>query len=508
MEIDIWAWLTHQHSPFAINQLIPDVFVFKGCQLDGWYCSSSSGRLVRRQDATPESLLDLFCPASTSGNSIDDQAPVAILRTSYTMVDVERGATIDVPSASLLTARALRELVGRTQNGDVEADVWSVQSFVRPVDGRRILSIYSCDADGHEKSDVFSRSFHSVYSLSTGCIMPRKEEISADQCLEVSADQRQHVEAKTRSAVRFAFSHHCLALDGLVLEFVFTDSNKPLLHACWCATAAPHDSRKRLARAGTFNGDPVDATCSSPGSQASLEQPNDDAGVVGSIGESCLLTSDLASKVLQQSRVSRQSLVKRFASQLDIHHGLQQEWEEELCNAKATVQQAHDETWSRDRQAAQIRADIKTLVTERERQLVGKCRDLCNGVHDVDCTNSHDEAALLKSRGRLTKLARLEGQLHDHGQSLQSALDHTEKQFASISTSYAALQQELAGVLKNKRSLRTTSDVRNHEHTDKDNCKSAELAKLRAILAKLQQELLAEQEHAGHLEHFIRQFHK
>jgi len=142
----------------------------------------------------------------------------------------------------------------RAQNGveDDEAAVWSLQTIVRPSEDMRVLSVYSCDASGLERSDIFGRSYSKLYpwTFEKDVTLPCLETLTADRCLQVSAERRASIEAKTLGIVRFASRFHHLEFEGLVLEFVFDSNDNSVLHGCWNASLFGPDLRRKIRSGG------------------------------------------------------------------------------------------------------------------------------------------------------------------------------------------------------------------------------------------------------------------
>merc|ERR1719499_1438 len=102
----------------------------------------------------------------------------------------------------------------RAQNGieDEEADVWTLQTLVKPGEDVRVLSVYGCDGSGFERSDIFGRPFANLYPMTSnpGVVIPSPEELAADRCIVISPEKRATLEAKTLGLVRFASRFHKL----------------------------------------------------------------------------------------------------------------------------------------------------------------------------------------------------------------------------------------------------------------------------------------------------------
>lgn len=80
--------------------------------------------------------------------------------------------------------------------------------------GIRILSLYTCDAQLEERSDIFSHRFRPTYEATTASI----EDMGSDAPKDLETPYRQAVESKTLGIVRFAREYHNLDLDGAILD--------------------------------------------------------------------------------------------------------------------------------------------------------------------------------------------------------------------------------------------------------------------------------------------------
>mmetsp|Transcript_12583 Transcript_12583/g.36189 ORF Transcript_12583/g.36189 Transcript_12583/m.36189 type:complete len:852 (+) Transcript_12583:52-2607(+) len=273
MEIGFWRCLfSEDDSRLLLRQRAPEVVIFRGCRLESWYHSNASGLFVRRmRNVSIQSALECFLTVaqgrrpvdagngedSTTDEGIDPQTPVAILRrcgAAAIGLDISLGLA-DVPMAVVLTAQELSEVFQRAQNGieDEAADVWSVQTIVRPADGVRVLSVYNCDATGLERSDIFGRSYDALYNTMRprDAVLPTPEAaLAVDQCIPLTDSHRASVEAKTLGIVRFASRFHNLELEGLVLEFILDSRGCAVLHGCWCASVFSPEVRRRFRSGG------------------------------------------------------------------------------------------------------------------------------------------------------------------------------------------------------------------------------------------------------------------
>jgi len=793
MEINIWGCLWNpDEGPFLMRQRIPEVCVFRGCQIDGWYHSNGSGLLMRRrQNLTTQELLRVFSAAAAidMGGDASPDTPAAILRRQSTRLD-GLSEPLDVPQVEVLTLQELSALMERVSDGVAEADIWSVQTVVQPVDGLRILSVYSCDATGEEKSDIFARQYHKVYC--TGMMsntLPCPEEISTDGCITVPPSRRACVESKTLNAIRFASRFHNLDFEGLVLEFIFTAQGNAVLHGCWCSMLFPKDAHMRLrsrpvpnARTTslprtfpvpTVEHDMVDTArevsarsagkvplstdslslhssstiwgphdtslhsktegssveeccvmlevwrgdqflgeallpCRRPGAEASehtlslsvgdpawptrpdrrkrlsveqradvegsvllstewilsstaraplmrlvllraqgllppppdagqaihgarpgvrvllwqrrwgssefsalwasreaqeesfltavpavqqddaatavewdeaidlsLGTPRHDCHGAGSDSTRCptssgfgsnampaprpaleppqphtrppielvtslkstrehvcgaglsahwgileedgsMRTHILAAQVSQRlstecrGRIMRSSLLTRISSQLEQYHWLQLEWEEELAAAKGAMERASQEIDCREKETLLIRSDIGTVVKEQESRLAEVCREMCGNVDEQRLKEHRDKVLVAQSQQRIAEQKNMAKQLAEKSQGLQASLDKTVRKFDEVSTSYAALQKELARRQTCRRPSPSADPElanilsRSQSLVAEAEQEEQELAAIKVRLKRLHDEMTGEQAHSLKLEDFVR----
>jgi len=289
MEANFWGCLwCLDRSPFLMRQRIPEVCVLKGKCLHSRYYSTPAGMVMCRTEpaesveevvaacavaaskfADGESETSLHatcCPNPDSIHAVetdgaDDRRPVAILRGPFTDLDAASAGfasttasvPLDVPHMALLTKSELRTVLECGYPGLGDEDIWSLQSLVLPADGLRVVSVYSCDSTGHERSDVFARPFHQLYAPGIAqTMLPGPDEPAGNYCTELPASKRAVVESKTLGAVRFASRFHNLHFDGLILEYVFNGSGQCVLTGCLVSSLLPHG--KRLRPRGRTNG--------------------------------------------------------------------------------------------------------------------------------------------------------------------------------------------------------------------------------------------------------------
>mmetsp|Transcript_85977 Transcript_85977/g.199899 ORF Transcript_85977/g.199899 Transcript_85977/m.199899 type:complete len:818 (+) Transcript_85977:38-2491(+) len=252
MEINIWAYLCDlDDGHFLMRQHVPDICVFRGCRFDGWYYTSPGGLLTCRRDhVSIDDLLEVFCVGAGEAGHV----PVAILRKRCTRLHGGCCDNMDIPHAVVLNTQEVQQLLERVQRGIEETDVWSLQTIVEPVDGLRVVSMYSCDANGDEKSDIFARPYHKAYPApACQVVMPSAQDFTDDCCIEVPPCRRQEVESRTLSAVRFASRFCNVEFEGLVLEFLFTVDGHALLHACLCASILSPEALCRMRSRSVAN---------------------------------------------------------------------------------------------------------------------------------------------------------------------------------------------------------------------------------------------------------------
>eukprot|EP00929_Paragymnodinium_shiwhaense_P028428 TRINITY_DN16477_c0_g1_i1.p1 TRINITY_DN16477_c0_g1~~TRINITY_DN16477_c0_g1_i1.p1 ORF type:complete len:1102 (+),score=238.20 TRINITY_DN16477_c0_g1_i1:137-3442(+) len=280
LEIDFWRWLCcspaeHGSGQFMHRQRIPEVFVFKGATLQAWYGTSAKGYVVRRTfDRGDSGLIDrmkdcllgaevspaLGCDHPTAGDR-----PVALLRRACSAPGIEdippsaaeMLAGAGVHHASLLTARALTEMLSRLRRCSADVSTpptedfalwgsWSLQRLVGVAEDIRAVSVYSCDVMGLEKSDVFGRRFTSLYQSTEKAVVPAAEAVvEVARGIDIEGPVRDSFEVKTLSVVRFASRFHQADFEGLVLEFVLDNEQRPVLHGCWCAAMFHPDEARR-----------------------------------------------------------------------------------------------------------------------------------------------------------------------------------------------------------------------------------------------------------------------
>lgn len=262
MDLGFWSCLWKEgEGKLLLRQRIPEVCVFRGCRLDAWYHNNANGLVVQRQHSVSvAAMLERFLTPSLHSDG-GPQTPVAILRTPAAVFDfalVDGSPAPKVPHAAVLTAEELSELVQKLLAGEApwgvpprgagETDVWTIQALIEPVDDVRAISVYSCDATGQERSEIFGRRFHKVYRMDRKMVVPTQEDVAADRCISLPPARRSTMESKTLGVVRFASRFHNLDFEGLVLEFIFDSHNRAVLHSCWASSVFDERGlRRRVA---------------------------------------------------------------------------------------------------------------------------------------------------------------------------------------------------------------------------------------------------------------------
>lgn len=263
MDIGFWSCLCQEDSGLHLRQRIPEVCVFRGCRLDAWYHAHGGLLTRKRQGAAIENVLKQFLSAAAarpdvqvdSADEVLRDTAVAILRKPSPLVDGKHS----MPFAIVLTVGDLEALLRRVSNGVEEADTWSLQTIVEPGEDVRNISVYSCDAMGEERGEIFGRRFRTVYPIDGVVNIPSPEEVAADRCLSVTPARRMILEAKTLAIVRFASRFHGIDFEGMVLEFVFDGHNHAVLHGCWASSRFGNEPRRRPTDNEASNNHPVRA---------------------------------------------------------------------------------------------------------------------------------------------------------------------------------------------------------------------------------------------------------
>eukprot|EP00913_Durusdinium_trenchii_P008657 g8131.t1 len=163
--------------------------------------------------------------------ALGPSAPAAILR--YESGGKAReGTPIGGQVTEILSLAQTAELLEQVAKEEVPcmdsgtlSELWTLQSYVEPRYGIRIISVYSCDAHLEERSDIFSHRFRPVYQPSTTAL----EETSPDGPVELETPYRQAIESKT-----------------LGIEFVFDLQGQIVLHGCWAISLCTERGARRF----------------------------------------------------------------------------------------------------------------------------------------------------------------------------------------------------------------------------------------------------------------------
>ncbi|CAJ1459115.1 unnamed protein product [Effrenium voratum] len=144
-----------------------------------------------------------------------------------------------------LLQQVAEEKVPKVSTGELSG-LWTLQAYVEPRYGLRIISAYHCNSYLEERSDIFSHRFRGLYP-------PPNAEIpvpdgAKDSPKELETPYRQAIESKTLGIARFAHKFHQLDLDGMVLEFIFDLQGRIVLHGCWAFSIC--DRPRRAAPPG------------------------------------------------------------------------------------------------------------------------------------------------------------------------------------------------------------------------------------------------------------------
>eukprot|EP00930_Biecheleria_cincta_P054947 TRINITY_DN41322_c0_g1_i1.p1 TRINITY_DN41322_c0_g1~~TRINITY_DN41322_c0_g1_i1.p1 ORF type:complete len:819 (+),score=139.34 TRINITY_DN41322_c0_g1_i1:26-2458(+) len=274
MELAVWRWLCSEDDHGLLQrQRIPEVAIFHGYRLDSWYHSVAGGLVARRRHAAsiPNLLQRLLSLASPGGDGPAPDAPVAILRQRSEHGIPKLGVPAGLPTARVLTAKELSELLWRVLDAvepDIEepgisatSGVWTLQSFIEPCYNVRLLCLYSCDAHMEERSDVFCRPFSKVYptrlnTLANNAVPSLEETASgaADVSPHLVDHHRAALESKTMSVVRSAHRFHSIDLEGLVLEFIVDSEGKVVLHGCLAASICNKQDARKFRAPGWSKG--------------------------------------------------------------------------------------------------------------------------------------------------------------------------------------------------------------------------------------------------------------
>jgi len=252
MEVTFWQYLWREGG-LHLKQKLPDVALFRGSKLEAWVFTNGKGLVQRRLEnsSVQEFLKHIMSSAvkRLGAGTVGPFTPVAILRKISSSFLEASGPMKASPVAIVLTASELTALVQRLAAGYEEADVFSLQAIVEPHEDCRIVSVYSCDALGEERSDVFGRRFHKVYPIHVEDVeIPSPDEVAADRCIPLPPATTGDVEARTLSIVRYLKRFYNIALDGLIAEFLMDQQGHVVLHGVWNMStfhpSAPHADPK------------------------------------------------------------------------------------------------------------------------------------------------------------------------------------------------------------------------------------------------------------------------
>ena len=107
---------------------------------------------------------------------------------------------------------------------------------MEPFEDMRVITVYSCDLMGDERSDIFGRTFEKVYPISGDPIaIQTAEEVAGDKCAGIAPHRRATLESKLLAIVRFVRRFSDIALDGLICEFLMDEKSQMVLHGFWSA---------------------------------------------------------------------------------------------------------------------------------------------------------------------------------------------------------------------------------------------------------------------------------
>jgi hypothetical protein len=268
MDLGFWSFLHKDADPgrLLLRQRIPEVCIFRGCRLEGWYHNNANGLVVRRKQGVNLKAMRDFFLAPAAKNPEGQQTPVAILRTPSAISDfaftyADGSPAPKVPQSAVLTAEELSELVQRIEAGEPpfgvipnaagEQDAWSLQAFIQPPEDVRAISVYSCDATALETSTIFGRSFSKPYRRERQITVPTPEDVANDRCLTLPPARRAALEAKTLSVVRYVSRFYDMDFEGLILEFIFDSQSRAVLHGCWASTFFGSEPRRKITSSGS-----------------------------------------------------------------------------------------------------------------------------------------------------------------------------------------------------------------------------------------------------------------
>eukprot|EP00392_Amoebophrya_sp_AT5.2_P003972 g3977.t1 len=268
LEVEFWKFLSSDTvSLIWCDQVrIPDVAVFtKRHHFEGWWQTSKSGSLAKKQNGTVDGFLERILQVAEERHRarkepFGSHTPTAILRKVAPVAGAndKEGCPVAVILTSGEVTQIVKEIKNRTFDDCdvipfVDRRVYSIQGVVEPFEDQRIVSVYSCDLMGEERSDIFGRTFAKVYPIEHGkpIEIQTPGDVEADTCQTIAPARRSLIESKTLALVRFVRRFFEIALDGFIAEFVVDKDNKLVLHGIWSATVykgtlIPADPGKKL----------------------------------------------------------------------------------------------------------------------------------------------------------------------------------------------------------------------------------------------------------------------
>ncbi|CAD7969304.1 unnamed protein product [Amoebophrya sp. A120] len=256
LEVEFWKFLAG--DTVSLKQKIPDVAIFtKRFHFEGHYHSTKTGLLAKKPNATVDSflarVLDIAQERHTAKNQpFGSHTPAAILRKVAPVAGAKDKE--GCPVAVILTSSELSQIIQQIKNKSFDdCDVFSIQAIVEPFEDQRIVSVYSCDLMGEERSDIFGRTFQKVYPIEQGkpIEIQTPQDVAMDKCEQIFPARRALVESKTLALVRYARRFYEIALDGFIAEWLVDKNDQLVLHGFWSATVykgtlIPADPGKKL----------------------------------------------------------------------------------------------------------------------------------------------------------------------------------------------------------------------------------------------------------------------
>ncbi|CAD7933946.1 unnamed protein product [Amoebophrya sp. A25] len=257
LEVEFWKFLAS--DTVSLKQRIPDVAVFtKRHHFDGWWHTTKTGLLAKKQNGTIDQFLQRVLQVAEERHRAKNlpfgtHTPAAILRKVAPVAGSQDKE--GCPVAVILTAGEVSQVIDSVKNRSFDdCDVFSIQAIVEPFEDQRVVSVYSCDLMGEERSDIFGRTFEKVYPIEQNkpIEIQTPGDVEADKCQTIAPNRRQLIESKTLALVRFVRRNFEIALDGFIAEFLVDKDNKIVLHGVWSATVykegnmVPQDPGKKL----------------------------------------------------------------------------------------------------------------------------------------------------------------------------------------------------------------------------------------------------------------------